>query len=385
LTIHRAEVIDVDASRYEVSLDDGRTLNYDDLIVAAGATHSYFGRDEWRAHAPGLKTLADAFEIRARIVEAFERAEGAEERKEREAWLTFAIVGAGATGVELAGALVEIARHTLNGEFRQIDSRQARIVLLEAGSRLLANLDSTLSNSCCKHLESLGVEVKTGRRVIQLDRSGLTYEDSSAGTTRLATQTILWAAGVAASPLGQCLERTAGAVLDGAGRVLVTPHLTVPGHPEISVVGDLAAAMTRISGGAQARVPGVSPAAKQMGRLAAQNILRRAKGLAPHVFVYKNYGSMATVGRKAAVVQLRVPLLGLLKLDGVSGWLFWLVAHLYFLGGFRNRMVVAMGWMWAHFTFERAAWVVATPPRSEAPGGVAVAPVSINEKQKLCG
>jgi NADH dehydrogenase len=363
LTVLRAEVTAIDARSREVSLEDGSTLPYDHLVVAAGATHSYFGRDEWRRHAPGLKTLADAFDIRARIIEAFERAERVDDPAPRQAWLNFAVIGGGPTGVELAGALAEIARHTLADEFRKIDSRRARIVLLEAADRMLGALDPLLSESSRRQLEALGVEVELGCRVTEIDETGLSYQETGSGETkRLEARTVLWAAGVAASPLGRCLAESAGAKLDRAGRVRVEADLTIAGHPEITVIGDLASAQSRGRGGEMRPVPGVSPAAKQMGRLAAHNLMRRLRGGAPRPFGYKDYGSMATVGRKAAVAQLEVPLLGKLKWSGFGAWLFWLFAHLYFLIGFRSRLLVFLDWSWSYLTFERGARVVATPP-----------------------
>ncbi|HET9643133.1 MAG TPA: NAD(P)/FAD-dependent oxidoreductase, partial [Burkholderiaceae bacterium] len=326
LTVLRAEVRHIDAQARQLRLDDGSSISYDHLIVAAGATHSYFGHDEWQRFAPGLKTLADAFEIRARIIEAFEMAERCGATAEQQGWLNFVVIGAGPTGVELAGALVEIARHTLPDEFRRIDSRTARIVLVEGSDRVLGTFHQRLSDSARRQLEKLGVEVMTACRVTGIDHHGVTYIDQSrqdAGPMRLEARTVLWAAGVAASPLGRSLAETAGAQLDRAGRVYVGPDLTLPGHPEISVIGDLAAAKSH-GRGEPKPVPGVSPAAKQMGRLAARNLLRRVRGVPARAFRYIDYGSLATIGRKAAVVQLEVPGLGELKWSGYFAWLFWL-------------------------------------------------------------
>jgi len=363
LTVLRAEVTRIDAKARQVVLEDGSALPYDHLIVAAGATHSYFGHDDWAPHAPGLKTLADAFEIRSRIIGAFERAERCSDPEERQHWLNFVVIGGGPTGVELAGALVEIARHTLPDEFRRIDSRRARVWLVEGSDRILGAFDKSLSESARLQLSKLGVEVRTASRVTAIDADGVTYHDASqpdAPPRRLEARTVLWGAGVAASPLGRSLAETAGAQLDRAGRVQVEPDLTIPGHPEISVIGDLAAAKS-YGRGEPKPVPGVSPAAKQMGRLAAHNLLRRLRGQPAERFRYRDYGSLATIGRKAAVVQLGVPGLGELKWSGYFAWLFWLFAHVYFLIGFRNRLIVLFDWAWSYWTFDRHARVVAQP------------------------
>ena len=367
LTVLRAEVTRIEAGLKQVQLDDGQTLAYDHLIVAAGATHSYFGHDEWRRVAPGLKTLADAFEIRGRIIGAFEQAERCADMGAAREWLNFVVIGGGPTGVELAGALVEIARHTLPDEFRRIDSRRARVVLVEGSSRVLGTFDAQLSEKARRQLENLGVEVHTGWRVTSIDERGITYTDSAAPDSapqRIEARTVLWAAGVAASPLGRSLAESAGATLDRAGRVLVEPDLTLPGHPEVAVIGDLASAKSYGSGEPKP-VPGVSPAAKQMGRLAARNVLRRLRGEPAQRFRYADYGSLATIGRNSAVVQLETPLLGELKWSGYLAWLFWLFAHVYFLIGFRNRLIVLFDWAWSYWTFERHARVVAEPERPQ--------------------
>jgi NADH:ubiquinone reductase (H+-translocating) len=353
LTVLQATVTGIDVAGRTVVLDDGARIAYAHLIVAAGATHSYFGRDDWAAVAPGLKTLADAFTIRSRLIGAFERAERATNDAERAAWMNFVVIGAGPTGVELAGTLVEIARHTLPDEFRRIDSRRARVCLVEGGDRVLGAFEPRLSASARRQLEKLGVEVMTGSKVTAIDREGVTLE-TAAGTRRLAARTVVWAAGVAASPLGRALAAGAGAPLDRAGRVQVEPDLTLAGHPEISVIGDLAAATSQGK-----PVPGVSPAAKQMGRTAAANIAARERGRPTRAFRYIDYGSLATIGRKAAVVQLALPIFGQLRFGGYFAWLFWLFAHVYFLIGFRNRLLVLFDWAWSYFTFARHARVVA--------------------------
>ncbi len=356
LTVLQAEVTDIDVAGQAVLLDDGQHLPYDHLIVAAGAMHSYFGQDHWAAHAPGLKTLADAFDIRARVIGAFEQAERCPEPAARAAWLEFAVIGAGPTGVELAGTLVEIARHTLAQEFRRIDSRQARVRLIEGGPRVLPALDARLSASAERQLQGLGVEVMNRCRVTAIDAQGITLQGPD-GMQRLAARTVLWAAGVAASPLGRRLAAACGVEPDRSGRVPVLPDLCVAGHPRVRVIGDLA--QVSVDG---RPVPGVSPAAKQMGRCAAHNILAAVRGRPAQDFRYIDYGSLATIGRSAAVVQLEVPLLGQLRFGGYAAWLFWLFAHVYFLIGFRNRLMVLTDWAWSYWTFARHARVVATPP-----------------------
>lgn len=363
LTILQAAVTDIDAAARHVRLDDGSTLGYDHLIVAAGATHSYFGHDDWAAHAHGLKTLADAFNLRARFIGAFEHAERCADDTERTPWLSFVVIGGGPTGVEMAGTFAEIAQHTLAGEFRRHDPRRARVVLLEGGERILPALDPGLSERARRQLEALGVEVLTRHRVVGVDAGGVTVEVQDGDTVRpqrIESRTVVWAAGVAASPLGRALERSAGAKLDRAGRVIVEPDLSIAGHPEISVVGDLASARSH-GRGEPTPVPGVSPGAKQMGRWAAANIARRLRGAPTQPFRYVDYGDLATIGRRAAVASVGMPLLGRLRFWGFGAWLFWLLVHIYFLIGFRNRLFVMVEWAFAYFTFERGARVVSVP------------------------
>ena len=372
LTVLQACVTGIDAAARTATLDDGVTLGWDHLIVAAGATHSYFGHDEWERHAPGLKTLADAFEIRARVIGAFERAERCEDPVEREPWLTFVVIGAGPTGVEMAGTMCEIAAHTLADEFRRIDTRRARVVLVEGSDRVLGTFVPSLSLKAREQLERLGVEVRTGCKVTAIDADGIDYETREADqtrTVRLPSRTVVWAAGVAASPLGRTLAASTGAALDRAGRVVVEPDLSVAGHPDIAVIGDLAAAKSH-GRGEPKPVPGVSPGAKQMGRAAAANLLRRLRGEPTRPFRYIDYGNLATVGRRAAVVDLAVPVFGALRFSGFAAWLFWLLAHIYFLIGFRNRLFVMIDWAWAYWTHERHARVVAErPPVTQRPAG----------------
>ncbi|HEU4644432.1 MAG TPA: NAD(P)/FAD-dependent oxidoreductase [Burkholderiales bacterium] len=343
-TVLYAEAQRVDVAARTVVLEDGQTLAYDRLILATGVTDSYFGHDEWREHAPGLKTLEDAFEIRERILLAFEHAEREADPVKRASWLTFVVIGAGATGVEMAGTLAEIARHTLKGEFRRFDPRNARVVLVEGTDRVLPPYPPDLSERARLQLERLGVTVWLGRRVTDIDAQGVQL-----GADRLEARTVVWCAGVAASPLGATL----GVPLERGGRVIVEPELTVPGHPEIQVVGDLAHLP-----GHQPPVPGVAPAAKQMGRHAARNVLAALAGQPMRPFRYRDYGQLATIGRSKAVAVF-----GRLRIWGWLAWVTWLTAHIFFLIGFRNRLVVLIDWAWAYWTFERSARIVTEPAR----------------------
>ncbi|MDB5946098.1 MAG: dehydrogenase, partial [Ramlibacter sp.] len=287
------EVRAIDVQARQVLLDDGPAIGYDHLIVAVGATHSYFGHDDWAPFAPGLKTLDDAFEIRRRILLAFEAAEKEPDPAQREPWLTFTVIGGGPTGVEMAGTLAEIARHTLAGEFRRIDPASANILLIEGSPRVLQAMPEDLSQRAREQLEKLGVEVRTGSQVTAIDSTGLEVKQAAgqgsqpARSYRIDSRCVVWAAGVAASPLGRQLAQSTGAQLDRAGRVLVEPDLSLPGHPEISVIGDLAAAQSHAPGREPRPVPGVSPGAKQMGRMAAANILRRIAGQPTRAFRYR--------------------------------------------------------------------------------------------------
>lgn len=338
--VRLAEVAAIEPQEKHVVLADGTTIAYDALLLATGATHAYFGRDEWARHAPGLKTLDDALQLRRHLLLAFERAEAETDPGKRAAWLSFAIIGGGPTGVELAGTLAEIARHTLKNEFRRIDPSQARVRLVEAGPRVLASFPDTLSEKARRQLERLGVEVVTGTPV-----SDITDEGYRLGDTFVPAKTVVWAAGVAASPLA----RTLGVSLDRAGRVPVQPDLSVAGHPDIFVAGDLAAVT---SDGRP--VPGVAPAAKQMGRHVAQVLRARLDGRAsPGDFRYQDYGNLATIGRMAAVVDF-----GRLKFSGLLAWWFWLTAHVFFLIGFRNRLVVLLNWCWAYWSYQRGARII---------------------------
>jgi NADH dehydrogenase len=334
-TVLYGEVRTLEPARRMLVMENGEEIAYDYLILAAGTTHSYFGHDDWAPYAPGLKTLEDAIEIRRRVLLAFEHAERERDPVKRAAWLTFVVVGGGATGVELAGTFAEIARHTLRGEFRRIDPHTARVVLVEGAGRVLPPYPPELSAKAQLALERLGVTVWPGRLVTDIDAEGV-----SLGEERVAAKTVIWAAGVKSSPLGAAL----GAPLDRAGRVQVSPDLSVPEHAEIFVAGDLAA----VDG-----VPGIAPAAKQMGRHAARNVLRRINGEPTVEFAYRDYGQLATIGRNAAVVTI-----GRLKLSGFAAWLVWLVAHIYFLINFRNRLVVMIDWAWAYWSYQRYARII---------------------------
>jgi NADH:quinone reductase (non-electrogenic) len=330
-----AEVKEINKLDKFVSLEDGSRVRYDYLVVATGAAHSYFGRDEWAPYAPGLKTLEDALEIRRRMLVAFERAERETDPVKRAQWLTFVVIGGGPTGVELAGQFAEIARHTLTGEFRRIDPHSARVMLVEGANRILTAYPPDLSMKAQLQLERLGVTTWVGRMVTNVDAGGV-----SLGDERISARTVVWAAGVAASPLVRSLD----VPLDRAGRVRVEPDLSLPGHPEIFVIGDLAS----LEG-----VPGIAPAAKQMGRLTAQNIRRLLEGKKTLPFRYRDWGQLATIGRNSAVAVM-----GKLKLSGYIAWLMWLVAHIYFLINFRNRVVVLFDWAWSYWTYDRYARIV---------------------------
>lgn len=346
--VRLAEVTRVDPEARRLWFGDGESLGYDYLLLASGATHAYFGHEEWAANAPGLKTLDDALHLRRHLLVAFERAEAEPDPAKRAAWLNFAIVGGGPTGVELAGTLAEIARHTLKDEFRNIDSSEARVRLIEAGPRVLSSFPEDLSERARRQLEKLGVEVSTGVPVNAISDAGYQL-----GDTFVPAKTVVWAAGVAASPLARTLD----VPLDRAGRVIVQPDLSVPGHPEIFVGGDLASVQ---SDGKP--VPGVAPAAKQMGRHIAAMIRARLSGAPSSAFRYRDYGNLATIGRMAAVVHF-----GRLKLSGLLAWWFWLAAHVFFLIGFRNRLVVLLNWAWAYWSYQRGARIIFGAPDQTPP------------------
>ncbi|KYF87948.1 pyridine nucleotide-disulfide oxidoreductase [Sorangium cellulosum] len=334
-----AEVTAIDPARKRVIFEDGE-IGYDKLIVAAGASHSYFGHDEWAPFAPGLKTVEDALEIRRRVLLAFEAAERETDPARRKAWMTFVVVGAGPTGVELAGALSELARHTLVREFRRINPRDARIVVVEGAGQVLPSYVPELGEKARAQLVALNVEVRTRCLVTGIDEDGV-----SIGDERIEAKTVLWGAGVAASPLARSL----GVPLDRAGRVLVEPDLTVPGHEDVYVIGDLAS-LKQEDG---KPVPGVAPAAIQEGRHAARNIARAVRGQPRLPFRYRDKGSMATIGRAAAVADF-----GKVKLSGFLAWLAWLFVHVVFLIGFRSRFLVLFSWALSYLTYERASRLI---------------------------
>lgn len=334
-----AEVVEIDPSARTVGLDDGSTVSYDYLLLATGATDSYFGNEEWEAFAPGLKTVEDALNIRGRVLAAFENAELEPHRTDF--WLTFVVVGAGPTGVELAGALVEIAVHALGNEFDEIDPGSSRVILVEGADRVLPPYPANLSKSARRQLEDLGVEVRVDSMVKQIDPSGVILSNGE----RIESGTVLWAAGVQASPLGSML----GAELDRSGRVLVEKDLSVPGKPEILVLGDLAA----VHG-----VPGVAPAAMQMGRHAARIVVADLGGSERPSFRYSDKGSLATIGRARAVADIRG-----LRFGGFLAWLAWLAIHIFYLIGFRNRFFVLAGWAWHYLTFRRGARIITGVPK----------------------
>jgi NADH dehydrogenase len=339
-----AEATGIDVDEKTVTLDDGSKVPYDYLILGTGATHSYFGHDEWADLAPGLKTLEDALTMRQRVLAAFEKAERDPDHVER--LLTFVVIGGGPTGVELAGALVEIAVHSLGDEFDVIDPARARVILVEGDPHVLPVYPENLSESARRQLESLGVEVVTGTLVSEIDGGGVTL----ASGRRIDAGTVLWAAGVQASSLGALLE----AEMDGSGRVRVVEDLSVPGHPEVFVVGDLAS----VPG-----VPGVAPAAMQMGRHAGRMIVADLTGGQRTPFRYRNKGSLATIGRARAVADF-----GWLRFGGFLAWVSWLAIHIFYLIGFRNRLLVLLSWAWSYVTFRRGARIITGVPRLPSPG-----------------
>jgi NADH dehydrogenase len=356
-TVMLADVTDIDVERHRIRCESvaGRhpsDVTYDTLIVAAGAGHAYFGHDEWEPLAPGLKTLEDALELRRRILSAFEAAEIEPDPDLQREYLTFVVVGGGPTGVEVAGQIAEIARDTVKRDFRKIDPRTARIVLVEGADRVLLAFPERLSEKGRQQLEKLGVTVRLDRMVTDVDEAGVTLAVPGGGTERLESRTIVWAAGVAASPLGAILARATGADVDRAGRVTVEPDLTLPGHPEIMVLGD----MTRVSDGHGGLIPlpGVAPAAMQMGRYAAKVVKARLKGQEqPAPFRYRDKGNLATIGRMKAVGVIKG-----VQLTGLFAWLGWLTIHLFYLTGLQNRVLVFIRWTISFITRGRGARLI---------------------------
>src|SRR5881227_1302663 len=341
-----AEVQSVDVDAKKIKTND-MEIAYDFLILATGARHSYFGHNEWEKLAPGLKSLEDAIELRRRLLLAFEYAEKITDQAARKAAMTFVIIGGGPTGVEMAGAIAEISRHTLAKDFRHIDPSQARVILVEGEPRLLATFPEDLSASALKQLVDLGVEVQTGIHATNLSEAGL-----QAGDQFIPCRVKIWAAGNNASFVG----KTLGVPVDRAGRVMVNDDLTIPGHPEIQVIGDLA----NFSHQTGQPLPGVSPVAMQQGRHAARNILAMIDGRKPQRFWYFDKGSMATIGRNKAVADLK-----LVHLSGIPAWLAWLFVHVIFLVGFRNRLAVLFQWAWAYFSFNKGARLITRNFQSE--------------------
>ena len=352
-----AEVSGVDLNRREV-VADGRRVRFDKLIVATGARHAYFGHDEWEEYAPGLKRIDDAIALRGRILLAFEKAETELDDDERRRLLSFVIVGAGPTGVEMAGAIADLARKALAADFRTVDPSEARIVLIEAGPRVLPSFGVSSSSAAARALEKLGVEIWLGSGVTACDANGVIV-----GGERIEARTLVWAAGVMASKAGEWLD----AKTDRAGRVFVGADLTIPCHPDVFVVGDVANVMSP-----EGRpLPGTAPVAKQQGAYVAARIVAELQGKAMAPFRYRDFGSIATIGRKTAVVEV-----GRLRLTGFAAWILWCLAHIYFLIGFRNRFSVALNWTWNYLTFQRGARLITgvTTSRVDA---IAAAPAEV--------
>ncbi|MCL4251950.1 MAG: NAD(P)/FAD-dependent oxidoreductase [Anaerolineae bacterium] len=355
------EVVDFDVANKQVILRDG-AVGYDKLVVAAGSGKNYFGNDQWMANAPGLKTVEDATEIRRRILTAFEAAERTTDPGKVRTWLTFVVIGGGPTGVEMAGALAEIAHETLQNEFRNINPSDARIVLVQSGERILPTYAPELSARATAALERLGVEVLTGLRVTDVGDRGVTVS-SRAGETYLPSRTVLWTAGVQASPLGQALAAATSAEVDRGGRVIVEPDLSVPGHPDIFVIGDLA----HFAHQTGEPLPGVAQVAIQQGRYVAQLIARRRAGKRVSPFFYRDRGNMATIGRGKAVAEI-----GRLRLSGWLAWQIWAVVHLMYQMDVENRMLVFIQWIWNYLTRKRSALLItdrdqkATNPQAQA-------------------
>jgi NADH dehydrogenase len=356
LDVLMAEVTGIDAPRRVVQLADG-SVPYDTLVLATGATHHYFGHDAWAAHAGGLKTVEDATRIRARILTAFESAERSRDEAERRRLLTFTIVGAGPTGVELAGAIGELAHHTLRRDFRRFDPRSTRIVLLDGADRVLPTFDPRSSRAAAAALTRLGVEVRTGARVVDIT-AGQVRVESGTGTETIDSATMLWGAGVRASPLASALAASTGAATDTSGRVVVAPDCSVPGRPEIFVIGDMA----RLEDAAGRLLPGVAPVAMQQGRHVARAIADRLRGRSTRPFRYRDRGSLAVIGRAAAVAEL-----GRFRFTGYPAWLLWLFVHILYLVEFEHRLLVLVQWGYSYFTRKRGARLITLDPSAPAP------------------
>ncbi len=345
------EVTEVELAARRVVLKESAPLHYDYLVIAAGSRTTYFGNDGWEAFAPGLKDIEDAIEIRKRVLLAFEAAEREDDPAARRKWLTFVVIGGGPTGVELAGAIAELAGYVLSRDFRSIHPESTRVVLVEGGARVLASFAPEVSDSARASLAEMGVEVRANTRVTGIDQHGVTL-----GEDRIDAGTVLWAAGVAAAPL----TRKLGVELDRQGRVVVEQDCSLPGHSEVFCIGDAA---RFVPPGAEQPLPGVSPVAMQQGRFVARQIARSLRGAERESFVYRDKGSLATIGRSRAVAEV-----GKLRLSGFIAWLFWLLVHIYYLIDFRNRILVLIDWAWAYFSYERGARLITgrTSPKPES-------------------
>ena len=341
VAVYMNEISEIDQDKKIVRTIYGREFSYDYLVLATGARHSYFGNDHWSEFAPGLKTIEDAREIRQRVLTAFEKAEMAETEEDREAYLNFVIVGAGPTGVELAGAIAELAKETLTGDFHHITPESARIVLVDAAPRVLMSFSEDLSDKAYKHLEKLGVEIRLNAMVKDIEVGYVSF-----GEDKLPARTIIWAAGVQASPAGKWLD----AEMDRTGRVIVGDHLTLPENDDIYVIGDTAHFVPQ---GEERPLPGVAPVAKQMGEYVAADLLKRLKNDKRKAFKYKDYGSMATIGRNRAIGDMNG-----FKVSGFFGWVMWCVAHIYFLIGFKNRFIVGLRWLLSYVSKQRGVRLI---------------------------
>lgn len=341
VAVYMNEINEIDKDKKIVRTIYGREFSYDYLVIATGARHSYFGKDEWSQFAPGLKTIEDAREIRQRVLTAFEKAEMAETEEDRKAYLNFVIVGAGPTGVELAGAIAELANEALRGDFHHITPESARIILVDAAPRILMAFDETLSQKAQKQLESLGVEIRLDAMVKNIEVGFVSF-----GEETLPARTIIWAAGVQASPAGKWLD----AEMDRTGRVIVDKHLTVPNNQDIYIIGDTA---HFIPEDAEHPLPGVAPVAKQMGEYVANDLLKRIKNDKRNAFKYKDYGSMATIGRNRAIGDING-----FKVSGFFGWVMWCVTHIYFLIGFKNRFIVGLRWLLSYINKQRGVRLI---------------------------
>jgi NADH dehydrogenase len=362
-----AEVADFDLDARELELRPvagvpaPATIPYDTLVVAGGSHYSYFGHDDWREHAAEVKSLESALTVRNRLLSAFEAAESEPDPQEREAWLTFVVVGAGPTGVEMAGQIAELARDTLLHDFRTIDPRKARIILVEAADRVLTTFPASLSAKAERSLQRLGVTVLVRRTVVGIDRESVTIDDGSGNPERIHSRTVVWAAGVTASGLATRLADLAGAERDRAGRVTAEPDLTLPGHPEVFALGDMV--RVRDGNGASVVLPGVAPVAMQQGRYAAKVVRARLRSRPVAPFRYRDKGNLATIGRAAAVADIKG-----LKLSGFIAWVTWLLVHLWYLVGFQNRIVVLIRWSFSFTTHGRGARLI-TETSTQAPPG----------------